>query len=312
MTLTSVDLGKTKIDVPVYDIVGKRPGKTVLVTAGMDGDEYASIEACYRFIDRVFPSDITGRLIVIPIINTPGFWEEKSLNPIDGKFPKFAGIGKAGGSASQRLVHWLVDTYAKHADLWLDLHGGSRTETLAPCLWAGETKNAKIDQDVRKFIAVHSAQFGIFKHNLFPLGKDVALARMGCRFIVGEAGRSGPRREADIRQHEAWIAAALEDLGLVRTDELLRQQSSTNSSSILYSNVNYIRCRKPGLWYPANMTIRVVAKGETLGVVLSLDGKKTETIRASHTGQLLWVKDGLRALPTDDLAAIAHTPYAKA
>lgn len=310
MKLICVDCGGTTIDVPVADIVGKRPGKTVLVTAGMDGDEYASIEACYRVIDRISSSDIAGRLIIIPVVNTPGFWAETSVNSLDGSYLKFAGVGKANGTPTQRLVYWLVDTYAKHADLWLDLHGGMRTETIASYLWGWQTKVIEIDTIVNKFIADYSPRFGIIEQQRFPIGKAAALARMGCAYILAEAGGSGRRLEQDIRQHEAWIAAALRETGFIKS---IRSslQSLTKISSIIYTKVEYIRCRKPGLWHPENTSIRVVAKGETLGVVRSLDGKKTQTIRASHTGQLLWIKDGLRVLPTDDLAAIAHDPYAK-
>lgn len=311
MKMIRVDCGQNSIEVPVIDIVGKKPGKTLLVTGGMDGDEYASIEACYRFIDRVSPSDIFGRLIVIPVVNFPGFWAETSVNPIDQKFLKFAGIGKARGSPTQRLVHWLVDTYAKHADLWLDLHGGSRTETIATYLWGWETKVGKIDTFVKKFIVDYTTHFGIFEHQMIPVGKAAALARMGCGYIQGEAGGSGARQEADIRQHESWITSVLRELGMIKPHHLIPRQSSSKSSSTIYSKFEYLRCRKPGLWYPTDTTIRVVKKGEPLGAVRSLSGKKTETLRATHAGQLLWIKEGLRTLPTDDLAAIAHTPYAK-
>lgn len=306
MKKIAVDLGEKKMDVSVCDISGHRSGKTILVTAGMDGDEYASIEACYRLIDRIRPSDIAGRLIMIPIVNVPGFWEEESINPLDQKYPKFAGVGKAGGTPTQRLVDWLVQMYAKDADLWLDLHGGSRTETIASYLWAWETGVRRIDQHVREFMRTEAPRFGIFERQLFPVGKAVALARMGCGYIVGEAGGSGRRLEKDIRQHEMWIAAAVGGTAIITSNQSLRLKSSAKSLSTIYSKVEYIRCHKPGLWYPASTTIRVAKKGETLGVVRSLDGKKTDSFRAAHAGQLLWIKDGLRAIPTDDLAALAH------
>jgi predicted deacylase len=44
------------------------PQKTLLITAGIDGDEYAGIEVAYRLIDG---SDrpFAGRLLIIPIVN---------------------------------------------------------------------------------------------------------------------------------------------------------------------------------------------------------------------------------------------------
>lgn len=302
--------GNNGIEVPVFDIVGKRPGKTLLVTAGMDGDEYAGIDACYRVIDRITASDIAGRLIIIPVVNTPGFWAETSSNPIDQKFLKFSGVGKANGSASERLVHWLVDTYVKSSDLWLDLHGGTRTETIATYLWAWETKVATIDRFVRKFIIDHTPQFGIFEHQLIPIGKAATLARMGCAYIQGEAGGSGRRLEKDIRQHEMWIAAAIAVMGqsesVTSSVTRLSKNVSTRDKMMIYDSVAYLRCRKLGLWYPSDTTIRIAKKGDTLGVVRLLDGKQEEVIRAPHAGQLLWIKDGLRALPTDGLVAIGY------
>lgn len=301
MNIIHINLGASGIDVPVYDIEGKRPGKTLLVTGGMDGDEYAGMEACYRVINRVNAKDIAGRLIVIPIVNTPGFWEEKSLNPVDGKFPKFAGVGKAHGSPTERLVHWLVDTYAKHADLWLDLHGGSLTEVMSPYLWAWETGVKPIDTLVQEFIQANTPKFGIFERQRIPVGKAATLARAGCGYIQGESGGMGSRAEADIRQHETWIRIALGLLGIMPT---VRHKKGFNP--VIYTQTVFLRPKWPGLWFPASRTIRIVQKGETLGAVRSLDGKKSAVIIAKHSGQLLWIKSGLRALPTDDLVALAY------
>ena len=225
---------------------------------------------------------------------------------MDGTFPKFAGVGKPGGSPTQRLVHWLVDTFAKKADLWLDLHGGTRTETIASYLWAWETGVLEIDSDVRKFIIAHTPKFGIFERQLLPVGKAATLARAGCGYIQGESGGSGPRQENDILHHETWIMAALGFMGIMGP-----ANPSRRTRPVIYQNVDYIRCKKSGLWFPSDTTIRMVRKGETLGVIRSMDGKNTETLHVAHTGQLLWIKDGLRALPTDDLAAIAHNPSVK-
>ncbi|MBI5621190.1 succinylglutamate desuccinylase/aspartoacylase family protein [Candidatus Gottesmanbacteria bacterium] len=315
MTINHIHLGEGSIDVPVFDIVGKKPGKTLLVTGGMDGDEYAGMEACYRTIKRINAKDIAGRIIIIPIVNTPGFWEETSSNPMDGKFPKFVGVGKALGSPTQRLVHWLVNSYAKHADLWLDLHGGSLTECISPYLWAWETGVDPIDSLVKEYIQANAPGFGIFERQRFPTGKAATLARAGCGYILGEAGGMGSRAEADIHQHETWISAALELLEIMQSGQrkkgfnpvMYKQKTITRRTHpVLYAKTDFFRSTFPGLWYPYSPTIRTVQKGEPLGVVRSLDGKKSTVMAARHTGQILWIKSGLRAMPTDDLVAIAY------
>ena len=59
--MVPLDLGSAVIRVPVADIKGRAPGKTLLVTAGVDGDEYASIDAAYTMIDEVNKASFNGR-----------------------------------------------------------------------------------------------------------------------------------------------------------------------------------------------------------------------------------------------------------
>jgi predicted deacylase len=282
----------------------------ILITAGMDGDEYAGIEAAIRA--RVRYGDLLRRreVAIVPVVNEPGFWNETSINPQDSKYPKFAGLGKRDGSATQQMVYRLVETYARHATLWLDLHGGARTETIAPFLWAWETGVDRIDDFVTTFISVHSPRYGIFEHQKFPKGKAAELAAMGCAYILAEAGGSGPRREEDIHQHEAWIDAGIAASGYggpMRPARFPSGHVAGRPAPTVYTSVAFARCKRPGLWFPADTAIRVVQKGESLGVVRSLDGKRSDEIRAPQAGQILWIKDGLRALPTDELVAIGHT-----
>jgi predicted deacylase len=127
ITLTPVSLGNTSVDIPLARIQGESGGPTLLVTAGNDGDEYAGIAACYRIIEEFSSTRFCGTLIVVPIVNIPGFEAEKSENPMDGKFPKYIYPGNKLGSATERLRFWLSEI-AESSDFWMDLHGGSLVE----------------------------------------------------------------------------------------------------------------------------------------------------------------------------------------
>jgi len=63
INLSTVDLGVKKIKIPVAEISGKKYGKTLLVTAGMDGDENSGIEAAYRLIEEFKDRNFYGNLI---------------------------------------------------------------------------------------------------------------------------------------------------------------------------------------------------------------------------------------------------------
>ncbi len=153
--MCSVDLGKTRISIPVADIQGERPGKTFLVTAGIDGDEYTGIQAAYELIEVYRKRNFAGRLIVIPIVNVPGFEAGCSENPLDGQFPKSVFPGKENDSPTERLVDWLARSYVSESYVWFDLHSGALNERLNPFLWTYETGVASVDSWMKDF---HAAQ----------------------------------------------------------------------------------------------------------------------------------------------------------
>jgi len=52
----------------------------------MDGDEYAGISAAYQLIEEFSHTPFRGSIIIVPIVNMPGFIAQTSENPEDGKF----------------------------------------------------------------------------------------------------------------------------------------------------------------------------------------------------------------------------------
>jgi len=73
-------------DIPVVVVHGARPGPVLAVVSGAHGTEYASIIAVESLIDRIKPADVSGTVILVPIVNVPSF--EKivpHVNPTDNK-----------------------------------------------------------------------------------------------------------------------------------------------------------------------------------------------------------------------------------
>ena len=77
------------------------------ITAGIHGTEYASIEAALRLGRTLDPEEISGRVMILPIVNIPAFkkrtiyvgpHDQKNLNRV---FP-----GRADGTFSESLA-WI-------------------------------------------------------------------------------------------------------------------------------------------------------------------------------------------------------------
>ena len=64
---------QTNIDVPVIIERSKKPGPTVVITAGIHGDEVNGVEVVRQIIAKGINKPTKGTIICIPVINVFGF-----------------------------------------------------------------------------------------------------------------------------------------------------------------------------------------------------------------------------------------------
>lgn len=296
--LERVDLGVGKADVPVADISGNAPGKTLLVTGGTDGDEYAGMAAAYALVDRYAGRGFAGRLVVVPVLNAPGFFAESSRNPLDGKFPKMVGLGRERGTASERLVRWLAETYAFRADAWMDLHGGAITEGVRPFLWLFETGVPAADLLAQGYYRSSGADTVLFER-AGSGSKAGELARRGCVYALAESGARGERMADDVARHVAWTEAMMRRLGMLPSGP-----DVSDGPSLLLRRASYLYAPFDGIWYPADVSPDAIERGMPLGTCTRLDGSAARTIHAPSSGVGLWWKETMAMREGDVLVAV--------
>ena len=117
-------------------ICGSRPGKTLVVTAGVHGCEYVGIETLNRLKRELEPAALSGRVILLPLVNPEGFYQgSKQTIPADGKNLNRMFPGKPDGTFSSQLARVLEETLYPEADFLMDLHGGDVNEALTPLVF---------------------------------------------------------------------------------------------------------------------------------------------------------------------------------
>lgn len=265
----------------------------------MDGDEYAGIEAAYALIETYNNRDFSGRLVIVPIVNIPGFEAECSANPIDQKFPKNIYPGKPNGTSTECLMHWLATNYIAKADCWYDMHSGAITEGLQPYLSVQRTGVPGIDDILDKMVASLAAD--IVVHEKARLGsKSAQLAKRNCMYVMAESGARGSRFIPDIDRHLSWVRTAMETLSMVSVTEV------PESPKMILHHVAYSPAPFDGLWRPAEVTEGYVTKGEVLGECCRLDGSGKQSILAACDGERLWWKETMAMRRGDGLYAIGR------
>src|SRR5438270_12614566 len=74
------------LSIPVAVFHGARPGPVLALVAGSHGTEYTSIIALEKLIGLLNPAEISGTVIVVPLINIQSFEQKvQHLNPVDRK-----------------------------------------------------------------------------------------------------------------------------------------------------------------------------------------------------------------------------------
>lgn len=277
----TVDLGTARIKIPMATIAGKKSGVSLLVTAGMDGDEYAGIDAAYELVDTYKSRNFSGNLTVIPIVNIPGFEAGTSQNPQDRKFPKHFFPGSPSGTSSERMISWLVRNHIPGVSVWIDLHGASVYERLRPVAMLFETKNKIVNRRTEQIIHALPERLITYEKSGVWGGKPERVAKFGVSYVFSESGDLGAREREWIDIHLERIESVMAVLGMIK-------KTIPKTQKHVYRSVQEIHAQKSGLWFPNRKAKQMIKKGMLLGEIRNYEGRVIQSINFQENGEFLW------------------------
>ncbi|NQW58909.1 MAG: succinylglutamate desuccinylase/aspartoacylase family protein [Polynucleobacter sp.] len=126
-----VTMPNDKIQIPVIEIVGNKPGHTLILVAGLHGDEYEATQVVYQLNREIDFNNLSGRVIMVPIGNPLAYQAQSRTTPeiYDGKNLAREFPGNPNGSVTQRIADkiWkLIIDNCGASDLVIDLHSGGQ------------------------------------------------------------------------------------------------------------------------------------------------------------------------------------------
>jgi predicted deacylase len=280
------------LEVPFGIIEGAQKGACLLVTAGVHGSEFCSIEAALRLLS-LSPDEISGTLVVLPILNVDGFRSRSIyVMPTDGKNLNRVFPGRADGSASERLAAWLVDHVFPLADAYLDLHGGDLNEELMPFSIFGNG-DASAEAMARAFgLPVMVSSRGT--------GRTIsAAAELGVPGIIAEVSGNGLWNEQGVEMLLAGVHRVMTMLGM--------RDGAPQPHDLQPSLVTMTVLSSPaqGLWYSHRNLGDKVTKGQTIGEVRDFFGNIVSTLVSSDDGYVLYQMTSLSVNAGEALVGIA-------
>src|SRR5947207_9524420 len=141
------------LSIPVAVVNGAKPGPVLALVAGSHGTEYTSIIALEKLIGMLNPNEISGTVIIVPLINIQSF-EQKvpHLNPVDKKSMNRFYPGKIDGTQTDRASFLITKQVVEQCDHLIDLHGGDLDESLRPYSYCTNTGNENEDRISRDML----------------------------------------------------------------------------------------------------------------------------------------------------------------
>ena len=280
-------------DIPVAVIHGARPGPVLAIVSGAHGTEYASIVAVEELIDAVKPADLSGTLILVPLVNVPSFEKlTPHVNPTDNKSMNSRYPGDLSGTQTDRASAVITKEVVEQCDHLIDLHGGDLDENLRPYSYWTVTGNQQQDQASRAMLLA----FGLDHIIISDRPKDPKASRFlentattrGKASFTAEAGRSGPVAAADV------AALVNGSLSTMRHLKMLAGAAKPVAKPIWVEKIVSVPADREGVFHASVDRDAHVMKGQKLGFVTDLLNRPLQDVTAPDAGIVMFI----RAVPS--------------
>ncbi len=277
------------LSIPVAVFHGAKPGPVLALVSGAHGTEYASIISLEKLIGMLDPAELSGTVIVVPLINIPSF-EQKvpHVNPVDRKSMNRFYPGKADGTQTERASFLITKQVVEQCDHLIDFHGGDTDESLRPYSYWTKTGNEKQDQISREMVLA----FGL-DHIIISTDrpKDPQASRYlentattrGKPSITVEAGHAGTVETDDVN---ALINGSL---NVMRYLKMLPGAFSRVERPVWIEKVVTLSSDQTGMFYPLVKRGTYVEQGMKVGYVTDYLGKVVFEARAPVAGVILYI-----------------------
>src|SRR6202158_2070604 len=280
------DEGLEKYEWPYIAIVGKVSGPTVLVTAGIHAAEYTGTLAAIRLGRELDPAHVHGILLVIPLLNRPGFYERSVyVNPEDGENLNRVFPGDPKGKWGERFAHRLLTEIVTRCEYAIDLHAGDLIEELTPFVIYRETGEAALDDRIRKMASAYGARWAV---KSAPTGERpgslYALAALnGVASMLAESGRLGLVIEEDVARHVRGVTNVLRAIGA------LDGRPEPVPAPRVVNSFDWLRSPLEGIFHCRVRVDQRVAAGDVVGELVDLVGEPLAAGEAPVRGGVLVV-----------------------
>ncbi len=290
-------------------IVGKQPGLHLLITGGVHGDEFEPMAAARRLMTAIDPAKLSGRVTLVPCVNEPAF--RRGHRTADDNLDLARTCpGRADGTVTEQTAFQL-SALIRSADLYIDLHTGGTRLVVLPLSGYCLHRDPEILEKHRRMARAFGLPL-IWGTDPNLNGRSLSVARdANVPAIYAEYMGGGRFDPAGVDAYVHGCLNVMAEFGLLpgpavspAEPPLVVEDSRPGSGHMQLNHPT--PCG--GFFDPAVKLGQRVQKGDVLGTVVDLLGKKTEVIYALYGGLVIVLHTFPRVESGVSVAVILETP----
>ena len=268
---------RTPVDVPIIIERSKKPGPTILFTAGIHGDEINGIEIVRQLISKGINKPKIGTTICIPVLNIFGFINMARAFP-DGRDLNRVFPGMKNGSLASRVAYELIHEVVPHVDFIVDFHTGGAYRFNAPQI---RIEKGSEDDDV--MAEIFGAPFILYSKNLNKSFRN-ACNKLGKPILLYEGGKSFDLDNTVTNTGVNGAKRIMNHFGMLR-----RQFKVTEPKKecVKITESSWMRAKHSGM-FKATIKVGIEVKiGDDIGNITDPYGKFNHFVKAKYSGYII-------------------------
>lgn len=270
----------TPVQIPIHVDRAKEDGPTIVLMAGMHGDEINGIEIIRRIIRKKLDKPTKGTVICIPIFNIFGFLNLKRELP-DGRDLNRSFPGSSTGSLASQFAYQFMKEIAPISDVIIDFHTGS----------AQRNNFSQIRCDFEDKRSVELAKIFnppiILDSSLISKTIREAIQRLGKQYLLFEGGKTNSIEEVVVEEGINGAKLILNHFGM----RSFKIDISAGRTPVFLEQSKWLRAPNSGLFLAHVKNGNVIKKGELLGIIMDPFGKIERKVKAPRDGVVLCVNE---------------------
>ncbi len=271
-----------ELKLPFCVVSGVKEGPVVLITAGIHGAEYIGIRTAMELSAEIQPSQVNGTIVFLLVANPQAAYSYTRLFvPEDGKNLNRMFPGKKDGSLSEKIAYTIEKELHNQADYYIDLHAGDSHENVMPFVYFAGAAKEEVSETSKRM--AEATGMSVRVKSSATTGSYNYAAIQGVPSILMERGGGGVFSPEELDSYKQEVKNVLAHLGVLKGT---CEPEKVPQTEVL--TATYIDSDHQGFWYPAKKPGESFQKGELLGTVEDVWGKKLQSCYAEYDGIVLY------------------------